>query len=202
MSNTLRLPADRIPAKLNGKAAIPPPAPPPPAPPPPKSADKPAKAAKPAKEVKPQKPKIDRVEPWRRVLLAGTRLIDNVHPNGYLGVAHFHLPALGITVRECAVHRRGDGVNVQIPGRPRLDAAGQRVAKPDGRGWIYDEVLKFPDDIRAAFCAGAAAVFAIHHAALLAPPPDPADPPADPPVEPAPESVGPVVSPPPEDPVA
>ncbi len=71
------------------------------------------------------------------------------------GFAAFHIPAMCLTIRDCAVHRKNDRRWVQLPARPMLDDSRELVRDATGKVQ-YATILRFDSrEVGDAFSAAA-----------------------------------------------
>ena len=65
--------------------------------------------------------------------------------NTLKGFADFYISAVGLTVKDCAVHQKGGGAWVQLPAKPRLDADRNLIRNPQTGRPEYVKILNFED---------------------------------------------------------
>ncbi len=81
--------------------------------------------------------------------------------NTLKGFADFYISAVGLSIKDCAVHERNGKAWVQLPAKPRLDKDGNPVRDPESGKLEYFKILSFDaradaDDFRDAAVAALA----------------------------------------------
>ena len=69
--------------------------------------------------------------------------------NTLKGFADFYLSEISLSVRDCAVHQKGNQAWVQLPAKPRLDRDRNLVRDPHTGKIQYTKVLGFEDRAQA-----------------------------------------------------
>ncbi len=71
-----------------------------------------------------------------------------------LGRATVALPGLGITIHDCLIYRSPQGLRVQVPGHPELDAEGRPPRGPlNSEDVPYRPTITFDDyEDKISFC--------------------------------------------------
>jgi hypothetical protein len=63
--------------------------------------------------------------------------------NTLLGFVELEIVEIGLSIKECTVHRKGDRQWIGLPGRPQIDKSGAVVKDPATGKVAYTNVLQF-----------------------------------------------------------